>query len=402
MAEFSACKFNFGVDWGQHIAKHCDYYRPNCSDISELQMPAGVDFIANFVGWTEYNGAKQSPMPRADKEGRMITDAKAIGATPVWYAYIIAEGAKHELGLTDCNVGGGNGTLCEKGANYIRSRKDSILSQYKQYAAFAANSSRWGKTKPMIWALEPDFVQYTDGSQQGGGISFADAKVLLSRIADTIKAQMPNAWISMDISPWKSQSEVIPGMVPLDKIQLMNTSGGVSLPGALIKDKTNWSEVWNLAKKGMIADDGYGTGGTATNPNAGWSDVNNLKSRIADGVVALMEALPGSSWGSTIANLRSQLPETKSCNQLAVGGRGGWSAILSARVSKGRLLLTAPESGLARVTLVSPAGRTLYELGTHDFQGAAISLPMAQGLSGADFVLVRGEGWQAVAPVLIR
>lgn len=63
----------------------------------------------------------------------------------------------------------------------------------------------------------------------------------------------------------------------------------------------------------MIADDGYGTGGALTNPNPGWSDVNNLKARINDGVVGLMEAFPGSDWSSKISGLRSSLPELKTC-----------------------------------------------------------------------------------------
>jgi Divergent InlB B-repeat domain len=316
-AEFSLCKFNFGVDWSQHIAKNCSSYRPNCSALASLQIPAGVDFIASFVGWTQDGDTKLAPAPKADKEGAMITDAKALSATPVWYSYIIAEGAKTAKNLTDCNVGGGSGTLCTEGANYIRANKSTILSQYTAYATFAA--SKWGTSKPMIWALEPDFVQYTEAAQNGGGLSNADAKQLLSDIADAITAKMPNAWISMDISPWKDQSAWINGAVPLTKFKFMNTSGGVALPGATIKDNTSWSTVWGIAKKGMIADDGYGAGGTATNPNSGWSDVSNLNARINDGVVALMEALPGTSWGNTISGLRPQLNQLKTCSDGSSG-----------------------------------------------------------------------------------
>ena len=37
----------------------------------------------------------------------------------------------------------------------------------------------------MIWALEPDFVQYTEGTQSSA-LSMADAKSLLSDIIDVI------------------------------------------------------------------------------------------------------------------------------------------------------------------------------------------------------------------------
>jgi len=397
---FSTCKFNFGVSWEKHVQVNCNYYRGNCADVSELKMPANISFIASFIGWTQVGSDKLAPAPKPDKEGSMIKDAITLGVTPVWYSYIIAEGAKTSLGLTDCNVGGGSGTLCEKGANYIRTNKATILTQYGNYARFAALNTRWGKTKPFIWAIEPDFIQYTEGSQQGGGLSYAESKALLSQIIDTIRTNMPNAWISMDISPWKDQNTVIPGMIPLDKILFMNTSGGVSLPGSNIKDITSWATVWNLSKKGMIADDGYGVGGNPTAPNAGWSDVNNLKGRIADGVIAIMEAVPGVSWGTTIASLKTQLPETKICNTIGVEPRSPVSGVLTARVSGERLVLTVPEPGVARVRLVSLSGRTVADLGERSFGFEALSIPFDAATAGANLVVVQGEGWSASAPLL--
>lgn len=347
LAEFSTCRFNFGVDWNQHIAKHCQSYRPNCGEVAELQIPEGIDFLGGFIGWTQDGATKVAPSPRANKEGEFINDAKSLNATPMWKAYIIAEGAKTSAGLTDCNVGGGSGTLCQKGANYIRENRATILSQYKAYATFAA--SRWGKTKPFIWALEPDFVQYTDGGQQGGGISYSYGKTLLSDLIDVIKAEMPNALISMDISPWKDQAEVIPGMIPVTKIDFMNTSGGVSQPGGTIKDITTWSSVWNLTKKGIIADDGYGTAGVPTNPNPGWSDVNNLKARINDGVIGLYEAIPGKSWGNTISGLRASLPELKTCGGVVIPEKPKYS-----------LTITAPTNG----SIAASPSTATYDSGT--------------------------------------
>lgn len=378
-AEFSLCSFNFGVDWGQHISKHCNYYRPNCSDVSELQIPDNISFIATFVGWTQDGSTKVPPTPYNDKEGKMLADAKKLGVTPVWYTYIIAEGAKLASNLTDCNMGGGSGTLCTGGAAYIKSKRSTILDQYKAYAAFAAKN--WGTSKPMIWALEPDFVQYTDGSQSSP-LSMSDAKSLISDIIDVIQGQMPNAWISMDISPWKNQSEVIPAMVPLTKVKFMNTSGGISLPGGNIKNgEAKWSDVWSASSgKGMIADDGYGTGGSATNPNAAWSDVSNLKARINDGVVALMEALPGSSWGSTVANLNTQLAgsKLKTCS--------GDTPVKPTY----KLTVTTPVNGT--ITL-SPAG------GTYD-SGASVTVT-AKASTGYSFSAWTGASTATTSPVTI-
>lgn len=179
----------------------------------------------------------------------------------------------------------------------------------------------------------------------------------------------------------------------------MNTSGGVSLPGSNIKDITSWATVWNLTKKGMIADDGYGVGGNPTSPNAGWSDVNNLKARIGDGVVALMEAVPGASWGNTVANLKSQLPNTKICNTIGVEPRSSVSGVLSARLAHGNLVLTVPEPGRARVRLVSLSGRTMADLGERFFGVEALSIPLEATLAGANLVMVQGDGWSATSPI---
>lgn len=398
-SEFSTCKFNFGVSWEKHVQVHCDYYRGNCGDISELQLPSDIDFIATFIGWAQNGADKIAPAPKAGKEGAFLKDAKALGVTPMVYSYIIAEGAKTMMNLTDCNVGGGSGTLCQKGAKYIRDNEATILAQYKAYADYFASSTRWGKTMPLIWALEPDFIQYTDGSQEGGGLSYSQAKTLLGKIADVIKTSLPNAWLSMDISPWKNQSEVIPGMVPLDKMMFMNTSGGVSLPEGNIKDITSWSSVWNLTKLGMIADDGYGVGGNPTSPNSGWTNENNLKSRIADGVVGLMEAVPGQNWGSTITPLRSKLPNTKICGTIATSPRSPASAVLTAQVRPGLLQVAAPETGSARVLIVSASGE-MTDLGLHEFGHEALSIPWSASSNAKGFVVVRGSDWQATAPLL--
>lgn len=377
--EFSLCKFNFGVDWSQHLAKHCSHYRPNCKSLSDLQIPANINFLASFVGWTQDGSTKIPPAPKADKEGEMLNDAKTLSATPVWYTYIIAEGAKLAKNLSDCNTGGGSSTLCVGGAAYIKENRAKILEQYSTYASFAA--SRWGTSKPMIWALEPDFIQYTEGSQSNP-LSMADGKKLLSDIIDVIQSKMPNAWISMDISPWKDQAAVIPALVPLDKVKFMNTSGGISQPNANIKNKeATWASVWTASGgKGMIADDGYGTGGGATSPNPAWSDANNLKARINDGVIALMEAVPGSSWGNTISNLQTQLSGTKlkTC--------GGETPVKP----KYTLTVTSPNNG---TVALSPSG------GTYD-SGASVTVT-ATASNGYSFTAWTGASTSTSSPVTI-
>lgn len=299
-AEFKTCGFNVGVDLKQASTKKCNYM--GCTkNASELDIPAGLDFVAMFVGYA-YNNGKVEPQPFDISEGTFLSMAKSLNATPVWYTYILAEGAKLALSLSDCNMGSGK-TLCTDGSSYIRNNKPKILNQYKAYAQFA--NSNYG-SKPMIWALEPDFYQYASSANGNKSpLTFTEAAQFIGEIADVIKAAMPSAVISMDISPWAPDNWFT--SLPLSKFTYMHTSGGVSQPQANIKgNEMSWAKVKQLTKLPIIADDGYGTGGTLTSPNSGWADINNIKARMNDGVVGLMEASPGASWTSTISNIHTQ------------------------------------------------------------------------------------------------
>jgi hypothetical protein len=302
-AAFSKCGFNVGVDLAQASTAKCNYM--GCTQkTSDLDLPAGVDFVAKFTGHTDVGGGPITPAPQNTQEGTFLAMAKSLNATPVWYTYIIAEGlkSKYPAGqVVDCNQGSNN--LCKLGADYIRNSRSTILDQYRAFAQFAA--SKWGTTQPMIWALEPDYYQYASSDNGNSNpVSYADASKLIADIADVIKTAMPNAQISMDVSPWAPENWIT--SLPLSKFNYMNTSGGVSSPSGTIKDKLTWKRLNELTKLPIIADDGYGTGGTATNPNSGWADVNNIKARMADGVVGLMQAYPKSAWTSVISNIHSQ------------------------------------------------------------------------------------------------
>ncbi|HOX53794.1 MAG TPA: hypothetical protein PKY05_20105, partial [Fibrobacteria bacterium] len=110
----------------------------------------------------------------------------------------------------------------------------------------------------------------------------------------------------MDISPWAPDNWFT--SLPLSKFKYMNTSGGVSQPGNNVANGNpmTWAKVHQLTKLPIIADDGYGTGGTLTSPNSNWGNVSTIKSRMADGVIGLMEAFPGSSWTNTISSIHSE------------------------------------------------------------------------------------------------
>ncbi len=311
-AEFSYCNFNFGVDFQQHSTAACGY--PGCSQNNEiLLIPSGIDFTTMFVGKKQVGATTYAPGPTNQREGAHIVVSKALGTTPVWLMYVIAFGAKLKLNVEDCNNGGG---LCSVGAKYIRDNRADILAQYNSYAHYVADGGgsakyAWGTTKPIIWQIEPDFYQYTAGSQTNP-LSYAEAKQLLTDIATTVRSVLPNVWLAMDVSTW-ANAGWWSSAIPYDKFNFMGTSGGVASPGGTIKDGMTWAALWNSSKKGIISDDGYGVGGAPTTPNAGWVDVNNLNARIADGVIANWRAIGNDAWAAQVAKIRPQLKPLKVC-----------------------------------------------------------------------------------------
>ena len=63
-----------------------------------------------------------------------------------------------------------------------------------------------------------------------------------------------------------------------------------------------------LTGKKIVADTGYAVAGVSTGHNYAWDDVNNLKARIANGVISISQANPSSNWGNILDSIRPELP----------------------------------------------------------------------------------------------
>ena len=276
-AKFDPCRFNFGCKAGT-------------GNFAE------VDIIAQYT-W-------QGTGLEGDI-AQMLGDCKNSNKTPALYMYVIAKSS----GLGDCNTGGG---LCSAGANYIRNNKDKIRNIYKSYASSIKNT--FGTTEPIILFMEPDYFQYAQpGSQGGNPLSFSEAGEFIEECVDIIKAELPNAYVSLDLSPWIADQGVANqwlNALPLAKVDFMNTSGGISQAGSnMIKseNKLSWSAVHDITGKCIFADAGYGVGGGGTGHDAAWDDVNNINNRIANGVMGIIQFSPKGDWGNTIKSISGQL-----------------------------------------------------------------------------------------------
>lgn len=291
-AALRPCGFSFGAGWNG----------------LDKTYPAAMDYVTIWAGADEaWNTYWIGDMLKACKPG-----GKLAGKTPVYYSYIIAFTARRDLGLLDCNVGSPN--LCQKGANFIRQQKPRILSQYAKYASETAKA--WGTTEPIVWLMEPDFYQYaSDTKQEGGPLTFTEAGNLMKDLVAKVRESLPNAVFSMDISPWVPDAAKWFAAFKMDDFTYINTSGGeTDANNTRIRaaNTMTWKSVYDLTKKPIIADDGYGVAGSATYHDATWDDVGNLNARISDGVVAITQVTPKNDWNSTITSVRGQL-NAKAC-----------------------------------------------------------------------------------------
>ena len=249
------------------------------------------------------------------------SNGQLVNKVPVIVAYVAAFYAKRHFGRCDCNVTscGSNNDLCHNGAADIQQNLTAIINVYKSYAQGFA--SCYGTTKPIIFEMEPDWYQYTYTNSQTQPMTAAQAGTIMGQFVDAVKQVLPNAVFSLDISPWVGSNGMDNGAdwyshFDMTKFTFINTSGGSTdatsatiRPGNLM----TWAGVSQVTGKPILADTGYGVNGSSAGHDANWDVVANINARIADGVVALTQYNPNSSWGTTIANVRSQLSTPRAC-----------------------------------------------------------------------------------------
>jgi len=297
---FSTCRFHFGTidsrakSAGAALISQIDYFTP------------GWMLGATF----DHQGVCNDTKPGAVLAGKV----------PVIVAYVSAGNVKRDHQLCDCNVSGcAGGNLCTVGAQFITQDWAKILNAYRSYSqGFAAC---YGTTRPIVFEMEPDWYQYTGGSQTQPWTA-AKAGQYMSQLVAALKTNLPNARFSMDVSPW-----VAPGNggdngaqwfsnFDMSLFSFINTSGGGTNAGtAKIRSSNNmtWAGLHKVTGKPILADTGYGANGISAGPDPNWDVAANINARIADGVVSIAQYNPSASWSTTIASDRSQLTVPAFC-----------------------------------------------------------------------------------------
>jgi hypothetical protein len=128
---------------------------------------------------------------------------------------------------------------------------------------------------------------------------------------NALKSSLPNAFFSMDISPWiPNNGSAWYTNFDMSLFTFINTSGGGTDANNTKIRSTNamtWAGVHQVTGKPILADTGYGAAGASAGLDTNWDVAANINARIADGVISISQYNPGSGWGSIISGIRSQL-----------------------------------------------------------------------------------------------
>jgi len=298
---FSDCRFHFGTidskatDGGDSLISELDFFTP---------------------GWMLGDSFDQGYVCDATEPGGELE-----GKIPIVVAYLAAGIVKRRHGLCDCNVTscGANNDLCHQGAARVQENMTRILDAYRSYSQGYANC--YGTTKPIIFAMEPDFYQYT-GDDQTAPWTPGQAGENMTEFVQALASALPNARFSLDVSPWVAPNNGSDhgadwfSNFDMSLFTFVSTSGGgTNADTEKIRDSNNmtWAGLRQASGKLILADTGYGANGVSAGEDPNWNVAANINARIADGVVGISQYNPGANWRSSIIGVRPQLDTPPVC-----------------------------------------------------------------------------------------
>jgi hypothetical protein len=298
---FPDCRFHFGT-------------------IDSKATGAGANLISQLdfftPGWMLGESFDQNYVCQATRAGGALE-----GKVPIVVAYLAAGIVKRLANICDCNVTncGTDNDLCHHGAALVTQHKQTILNAYRSYSQGYANC--YGTTKPIIFEMEPDFLQYTDDDQSDPWTP-AEASQNMSEFVEALSSSLPNAYFSIDASPWvppdngSDHGATWFSNFDMTLFTFTNTSGGgTNANTAKIRNDNNmtWAGLRQASGKPILADTGYGANGMSAGEDPNWNVAENINARIADGVISISQYNPGGNWANTISGLRSQLDMPSYC-----------------------------------------------------------------------------------------
>lgn len=288
--EFDNCGFGYGVSYTSYYQKY-------------WQNTQGATFTFDYIAiWL---GDKEPTWNKWWIEQALLVALHYNKPFQI-FAYVIAESAKENLDIEDCDVHPTN-NLCYKGADWIRSSWESnIIPQYKNAAENiqrlilehnAANPAK-PYTRSILWAIEPDFQQYhdfEDSTQENGPIvaSVLAGKYYMEIVSTISKYQTaaPNRFFT-DISPWLNE-RFQPWMEKYPSDYVDGFYGGLNSGSDLVKvhwyNDVTYSQVNQLYggnTRPIFAQGGWGVNGGNTDTYLQWLDGAKVSQRMPNNVLA--------------------------------------------------------------------------------------------------------------------
>lgn len=261
----------------------------------------------------------------------LTSNVASTNLVPVYYAYFIGY-LGHANGFPDGNNTSG-ASLTTGGAYVIRKYRSQIIAAYAYYAK--QTHTAW-PTKPLVWLLEGDFIQYSteDASQvnypnatptnpgspgAADALSYAELGQLAADITCAIKSNMPNAVVAINHTTWSADADTNSfwGAMANVNYDLVWTSGVANDNGYLSAGTTsstynattaNYAYVHNLTKRTILVDTSFGT--SAMSDTWAEASASTLNSLIGNGVIAANVITVPSNYSADVSSLEPSLSPT--------------------------------------------------------------------------------------------
>jgi galactosylceramidase len=296
-----------------------------------------LEFMTSWAGYEiQANGSISS-----FDNGGFLSSMAATEMIGVYYAYLIGYYG-HANKLPDGNLAAAGQPNLTTGAAYLILSDptganapchstttfcaDNLIIQ--AYAYYAKKTYAAWPTKPFIWLIEGDYIQYTDTSQvasltsttgASAALSYAQLGQLAALITTAIKSNMPNAVVAFDDSAWISDVErplYWTGIKQANYDMVWTTGVGDNAPfvnggeTASSYDGTTGTYSWlhSYTGKKILVDESAGASQQADT----WSDqsATTINSLIADGVIAVNVSGAPSTYQANVTALDPNLTST--------------------------------------------------------------------------------------------
>ena len=273
----------------------------------------GYDYLSFMSNWVGYEVTKDGTLPSCGGCTWLMNEVSKTALIPVYYAYFIGYYG-HANGLPDGNQNPNGPNLTTGGANLIRTNRARIVDMYGSYADKTYQA--W-PTKPLVWLLEGDFVQYSATSQMNP-LSYTELAQLTADITCAIKSKMPNAVVAVNHSTWNADdvTNAFWGAMKAESVAydlawttgVANNAGffDASENGTTYNHSTaTYAYLHTLTGRPILVDTSFGLSAMGDT----WSNATSatVNARIGDGVIAANVATVPSNYSTAVKALAPSL-----------------------------------------------------------------------------------------------